>query len=313
MSYRCLALTALLAGCLSPAVRGDDPAASEFPGARAETYKTIGDVTLKLHVFQPQRSANAARPAIVFFFGGGWRNGQPRQFEAHCRYLAERGLVSITADYRVSSRHGTTAKECVQDGKSAIRWVRTNAARLGIDPQRIVAAGGSAGGHVAACAGVIEGWEEPGEATAVSSVPSAMVLYNPAVTLAAVEGVVELEDARAADLARRMGTDVANLSPGHHVRAGLPPTIVFFGDDDSLMAGGRYFQQQMAAAGNRCELRIYPGQRHGFFNYGRGGNVYFERTLTETDRFLASLGYLEGEPHVAQWLAKQPAEDSKPR
>jgi acetyl esterase len=111
-----------------------------LPGARPETYKTVGDIKLNLYVFTPEgHQASDKRPAMVFFFGGGWTNGSPGQFEEHCKYLAGRGMVAITADYRVASRHNVKAITCVADAKSAIRYVRTNAARLGIDPSRIAA------------------------------------------------------------------------------------------------------------------------------------------------------------------------------
>ncbi len=123
----------------------------EMPGAKVEVYKTVADVQLKMYMYFPaDHNATDKRPAIVFFFGGGWVNGTPKQFRPHCEYLASRGMVAMAADYRVRSRHGTAAIDCVKDGKSAVRWIRENADRLGVDPQRVAAGGGSAGGHVAA-------------------------------------------------------------------------------------------------------------------------------------------------------------------
>jgi len=286
--------------CAIGTLAADDAAAElQFAGARAETFKTIGDVTLRLHIFEPAgHQASDRRPAIVFFFGGGWKSGTPTQFEQQCRYLAGRGMVAITADYRVSSRHQTQAKECVQDGKSAIRWVRTNAARLGVDPDRIAAGGGSAGGHVAACTAVLSGWEEPGEAADVSAQPNLLVLFNPALALAPFEGMKPRPEARTADLAERIGTDPVNLSPAHQVRAGVPATIIFFGTDDDLLDGAKFFEQRMQAAGNACQLVTYDGERHGFFNFGRGDGSKFRATLEAADRFLATHGYLQGSPMV---------------
>lgn len=281
----------------------------KFPGSTAEVYKTTDQGDLKIHIFQPSTKAAAPRPAIVFFFGGGWKAGSPRQFEQHCRYLASRGMVAMTADYRVSSRHGTLARECVVDAKSAIRWIRTNAQRLHIDPTRVVAGGGSAGGHLAACAGVITGFDEPGEDVNISSIPDAMVLFNPAVTLAPFEGRAPIPASRSQEtgpLEPRMGTAPVNLSPGHHARAGLPPSIMFFGTEDFLLDGSKYFHAQMTKAGNRCELKLYDGYAHGFFNFGKHDNKPFIETLQATDDFLKSLNYIQGEGNVASWLSQQP-------
>ena len=113
----------------------------------AEVYKHASGDDLWIYRFEPEGHDPSAdqRPAAVFFFGGGWNGGSVSQFEKHARYLAQRGIVAFLADYRVKSRQGITPDACVQDGKSAIRWVRANASRLGVDPKRIAAGGGSAG------------------------------------------------------------------------------------------------------------------------------------------------------------------------
>ena len=271
----------------------------KFDGARVETYKQVGDVQLSLYVFEPPGPAEANRPAIVFFFGGGWTNGSPAQFEQHCRHLASRGMVAITADYRVGSRHQVKPVACLADAKSAIRWVRQNATRLGIDPQRIAAGGGSAGGHLAAATATVPGFEEPGEDTGISSVPNALVLFNPALVLAPLDGL-DLQGFESRVGAERMGTEPRQLSPAHHVKAGVPPTIIFHGRDDTTVpfATAEAFARLMKKAGNRCELVGYDGQKHGFFNYGRTGGRYAE-TLAATDEFLVSLGYLAAIPGAA--------------
>jgi acetyl esterase/lipase len=274
-----------------------------LPGAKVLQYKAVGDVKLSLYLYEPQgHEASDNRPAIVFFFGGGWTGGSPGQFEQQCKYLASRGMVAITADYRVASRHNVKAISCVADAKSAIRFVRQNAAELGIDPDRIAAAGGSAGGHLAACTGVIAGLDEPGEDTSISSVPNALVLFNPALVLAPVEGVGEVAPAKKnrADFADRMGTDPEKLSPYHHVKKGAPPTIIFHGRADSTVpfASAAALNKAMEKAGNRCTLVGYDGQAHGFFNYGRGDGEYYTTTVRAMDEFLASLGYLTGKPTI---------------
>ncbi len=276
----------------------------EFKGAVEHVYKTVGETKLKLYAFNPaEHRASDHRPAIVFFFGGGWTNGSPVQFEQQCRYLASRGTVAITADYRVASRHQVKAVECVKDAKSAIRWVRGHAGELGVDPDKIVASGGSAGGHIAACAGVLTEFDDPGEDHAVSSRPNALVLFNPAVSF--TPGPAEADKKRAEQLAERAGVPTEQISPAHHVTKDLPPTLILIGTKDFLIDGNHEFVAKMKAAGNRCELDLYDGREHGFFNYGRGDNKDFRATTASMDRFLVSLGYMHGDPTVEAFFAKK--------
>jgi acetyl esterase/lipase len=262
----------------------------KFAGARTEVYKTIGEVSLSLHIFEPKgHAATDQRPVAVFFFGGGWNGGTPKQFEPHCRYLASRGMVAITADYRVKSRQGTTPFECVKDGKSAIRWVRANAAKLGIDPQRIAAGGGSAGGHVAAATGTVSGLEEAGEQTNVSSKPNALLLFNPVYD----NGPKGYGYSRVKDRYKE-------ISPMHNIDSTSPPTIVFLGTKDSLIpvATAKAYEAKMKAAGCRCDTHLYEGQPHGFFNKGRSDDKFYNATVLAMDKFLISLKWLQGKPTI---------------
>jgi acetyl esterase len=277
--------------------KGARPYPPSLSGAEVVTYKNVGETKLNLYVYYPPgHKSTDKRAAIVFFFGGGWTNGSPVQFEQHCKHLAERGMVAMTADYRVASRHQVKAVSCVADAKSAIRFVRKEAARLGVDPDRIVAAGGSAGGHLAACAGIISGFDETSEDASVSSVPNAMALFNPAVVLAAVDGLSSVNAERVASLKDRMGVEPRSLSPFHNVKKGAPPAIIFHGQADTTVpyATVELFAKAMIEAGNRCSLVGYEGQAHGFFNYGRGGNEYYQKTTKELDSFLMDLGYMNG-------------------
>jgi acetyl esterase/lipase len=271
-------------------------------GAEIETYKTVGDTKLNLYVYYPPgHKPTDSRAAIVFFFGGGWTGGSPGQFEQHCKHLASRGMVAITADYRVASRHQVKAVSCVADAKSAIRFVRKEAGRLGVDPNRIVAAGGSAGGHIAACTGVLQGFDETGEDTSISSVPNAMALFNPAVVLAEADGLSGVNQERVAALKERMGVEPKSLSPFHNVKKGAPTTILFHGRADTTVpfATAEMFAKAMRDAGNKCTLVGYDGQAHGFFNYGRGGNEYYEKTTAALDEFLVGLGYIKPDAKAA--------------
>ena len=278
--------------------------------AEEHVYKSVGDVQLRLWVYRPSTVSAAPVPAVVFFFGGGWSSGSPQQFEQHCEYLKSRGMVGITCDYRVASRHAVKAVSCVEDAKSAIRWVRQNATLLGVDPDRIAAAGGSAGGHIAACTGTLKDYDHPQEDLSVSSVPNAMVLFNPALLLAPLtpEDSSHWSEEKFAELAPRLGVPPRSLSPAHHVTAGLPPTLILHGEQDSTVpfATARVFADRMKSHGNRCELAAYSHAGHGFFNRrGRDTTLgtdrpeidnqiqWNRRTILRMDTFLQSLGWLD--------------------
>ena len=301
--------TALLAPLALQAQEKKGPYESNFelPDSRAEVYKTIGDVKLKIYIYEPKgHKAGAKRPAIVFFFGGGWRGGTPKQFQEHCRYLASKGMVAMTADYRVSSRQGTKPFHCVRDGKSAVRWVRQNAKRLGVDPDHIAAGGGSAGGHVAGCTGTLPKHDEPGEDAKVSSVPNAMVLFNPVLITAKAEGLKAF-GGKLDRLAERLGVeDSMTMSPYHNIRKGLPPTLVLHGKADTTVpySTAEAYVKQVTKTGLRAELAGYDDMPHGFFNLGRYDNKMFLATVTRMHEFLGSLGYVKGKPTVEKHLKR---------
>ncbi|CAA6677767.1 MULTISPECIES: alpha/beta hydrolase [unclassified Lentimonas] len=264
--------------------------AAEIQPDRELLYKTVGEVELKLHVFEPEGlQASDHRPAIVFFFGGGWKGGDPKQFYQQARDMADLGIVAFSAEYRVKSRNQTTPFECVKDGKSAIRWVRAHAAELGVDPDRIVASGGSAGGHVALCTGVIEGCEEDGEDLEVSSVPNLMIAYNP---------VLDTTDKGygAKNFTPEQQTD---LSPCHQVRAGIVPTLVMHGTADKTVPfeNAERFTKLMNDAGNECVLVSFEGKGHGFFNGSffrkKKGDDDYDLSLQDSIEFLTAHGFVD--------------------
>ncbi|MBM3862105.1 MAG: alpha/beta hydrolase [Verrucomicrobia bacterium] len=260
----------------------------QMDGARIETYKTVGDTKLNLYIFAPATAKNA--PAIVFFFGGGWTSGSPQQFEVQCRRLASRGMVAITADYRVASRHQVKPTQCLADARSAIRWVRANAARLGVDPKRVAAGGGSAGGHLAAATAFISEFDEPGEDKKISATPDALVLFNPALVLAPMDKLNLDKSFGARVPEERLGTKPERISPAHNVKPGGPPTIIFHGRADTTVpfATAEAFTAKMKSADNRCELFGYDDQPHGFFNR----DPWQQKTLMETEKFLVSLEWI---------------------
>jgi acetyl esterase len=251
-------------------------------------YKKIDTVVLKLSVYYPTDfTQTKSYPAIIFFFGGGWLSGSRSQFDPQAKYFSSRGMIAVTADYRVQGRHGTNPFDAVTDAKTAIRFLREHATILNINPGKIVGSGGSAGGHLAAVAGFIVGFNAEGEDTSISSKPNALVLFNPVID--------NSPEGYGFD---RIGDRYTEISPIHNIVKGAPPTILFFGTNDYLVpvSTAQKFKQKMEDVGSRCDLFLYDGQPHGFFNYSN--LPYFKQTVRQADIFLKSLGYLKGKPTI---------------
>jgi acetyl esterase/lipase len=282
----CVALTAGAQDKSSKKKASGHPPVIE--GTKSETYRKIGGTELKVWIFEPAQKSAKPLPAIVFFFGGGWVGGSPAQFEPHSRHLAARGMIAIVADYRVKTRQDAKPADCVSDAKACVRWVRANAARLGIDPRRIAVGGGSAGGHLAASTATLPGLDPAQDDKSVSCVPDALVLFNPGTVMAPFPGL-DLKGFGAGLDKAKFGCEPTEISPLHHVKKGTPPTIIFHGKADTTVPYSTVekFAEVMKAAGNRCELIGYEGQPHGFFNKAK-----YAETLAATDAFLVSLGYL---------------------
>jgi iduronate 2-sulfatase len=262
------------AGELPANVRWRDP--DDLP-----VYKTTPQGDLRLHVFRPEGwSPDDSRSAILMYHGGGWNKGSPKAHYWHCIYLASRGMVAISAEYRTRDGHGVKAIRCVEDAHDAHAYVRQHATSLGIDPDRIALGGGSAGGHLAACTAVLD----PG-----SERPAGLVLFNPVLSTVR-KGIDE----------SRLGADPESVSPLHHIRPGLPPMLIMNGDADTVTTidTARAFTRSMIDAGNRCELVVYTGQPHSFFHPDRNDGKNFIDTTRRMDLFLASLGLLDGPPTI---------------
>lgn len=263
----------------------DAPATA--PATQSFTYKKIKNVELKMIVhYPPGWAATDKRPAIVFFFGGGWTNGTIAAFETQADYFAQRGLVTARADYRVKSRQDVTPKECVQDAKSAVRYLRQHAGTLGIDPDRIVASGGSAGGHIAACTSLAPGLDTPdpesaGEDATVSCKANLLILYNPVLhfgqnMMARVNNDQSIADA---------------ISPTLHLQKDSPATLLLYGTNDWLLNNGTEYMARCKELSVKCELFTAEGQQHGFFNR----EPWKERTTKRVEEFLVEVGYLKAE------------------
>ena len=268
------------------------------PIGKQYVFKRVADQELSIFVDSPAASSKEkARPAMLFFHGGGWVGGPLNQFDRQAEYLSGRGLVAIQVQYRLGKKGDADPIDpAVQDAKSAMRWVRSHAPELGIDPHRIAAAGGSAGGQLAAFLGMMDGKDDPKDDLSVSSKADLMLLFNPAIDLGP-----------GSCCRNRAGEDYEALSPRYHVRPGLPASLIMQGDSDVTVSPAMIsaFANTMKQAGNDCTLVLYSKVGHGFFNANEG----FYKTLENVDSFLVSHGWLQGQPD-REAIRKLPAKDS---
>ena len=263
-------------------------ASPEIIDSNAVVYKTLDGVTLKLHVYNPTNfDTQTMHNAIIFFHGGGWNNGSHKAFKRQSMYFASRGMVAISAEYRLKNTHGTTPYDAVEDAKSAIRYVRANAHKFKINPNTITAGGGSAGGHLAASCGLLKMWDNSAEDLTVSSKPNALVLLNP---------VLDLGPDHYAH--KRFGKDFKLISPMQNISKNAPPTLILVGTEGGILPVPtvKKYQSIMESFDNRCDVVLYQDQGHAFF--AKPPIKYFVETTDEIDRFLVSLGLLDGQSTI---------------
>jgi len=247
------------------------------------SYKQVSTGDLKLHIFEPQNGKKGEpRSAIIYFFGGGWSNGTPLQFYRECAHYAAKGMVAVTAEYRISYLHKTTPFESFEDAKDAIRWLRQHASDLNIDLNRIAAAGASAGGQLAAATGIIR--ENISEKSVISSKPNLLLLYYPVIDNGP-DGYGPEE----------MKKRFQEISPLHNIDATAPPTLFVLGTKDPLIPvkTAEEFKMKMEKAGTVCELHLFEGAGHPIFYYAKELTENYDKMLELSDRFLRKYGYLK--------------------
>jgi acetyl esterase len=226
----------------------------------SRVYRNSPEGELSLHFFWPQEGKSSdRRPAIIFFHGS---TASASQFFPQAEYFASRGIVCASADYPETGKDGRrlAREELIGNAKTAVRWLRSHAPELGVDPAKLIAAGGSLGGFLALQTTVVPGIDAADHDPAISCEPNALVLFNPVVQVAA--------------------------------RKGAPPAIIFFGTADPLNQPALEFMARSRALGNRCDYFTAADQPHSFFNR----QPWASATVIEADKFLASLGYLDGAP-----------------
>jgi acetyl esterase/lipase len=244
----------------------------------AYVYKETPTRDLELYAdFPKDWKASDKRPAIVWFFGGAWNTGSPFAFKPQADYFARRGVVGIRVDYRIRTVDGIKNDGYISglDAKTAIRWVRKNAASLGIDPNNIMAGGDSAGGHLAIATQIPE-LNDPADDLSISSKVSALLLHNPYVVYINPKSWIYQIDFKT-----------------------LPPVWVAYGlkdkaaynDDPSTKRrerNGESFVKELGQAGIPLRTYIKADGGHGFCS----GAVHLNPSTLDIDDFLQACGLL---------------------
>jgi len=243
-----------------------------------------GDVLA--HVFQPENAAGTPRPVVVFFHGGFWDTPMPTQFVPHCLHFASRGAVAVAAETRTSSRHGTGPVEAIEDARELVRWLRSNADTLNIDPDRLTV-GGAAGGAYLALLTVMPKEKDLLPVDGVDCRPQALVLFSALVnTTPKTPFADKFPDSKSAK----------RLSPSTLVRSKLPPILFFHGKSDRIVPFDEVdkFRRRLRWRRNRCDLVDFERSDHSFFNFNVS-HTHFELTVGAADRFLVERGLLDPE------------------
>ncbi|WP_192822349.1 alpha/beta hydrolase [Rufibacter sp. LB8] len=258
--------------------------ANSYQGHVIKTYKTVDGHALDLHLFLPDSTyKNAKRPVMVFFSGGSWTQGTPEWNFYNAAAYARKGWVAVAVEYRIADRHETTPFEAVKDAKSAIRWLRMHAAAYNLDPNRIVASGNSAGGHLVLGAALAENINERTDDLRISSVPN-LLLVNAGVYNMQADGSTSWISKGLKDK-----NDVQKISPQHLLKKGLPPMLLLHGTHDQSVEyqTAKMFAQAMQQLGNDVEFHTLQGAPHAIWWDRRfSGKVATLRT-----EFLKKHGY----------------------
>lgn len=248
-------LSVFLSSAFLVSIYAKSGAAESGPAPTDYVFASPHGVDLKAYVFTPAGAAKKGCAAIVIFYGGGWAMGEPSWAFSRAQHFAQLGLVAVAAQYRLSDQKSITPLDAIADARAVIRWMRSEAKSLGLAPEKIVADGWSAGAHLAACTALLN--DDIADRNQVSAVPNALILVSPAVSLENDRWFKKLLLGRA---------EVQEVSPVHHIRPSLPPTLILVGRTDTVtpLVGVQQFAELMQAAKNRCELHVYDGVGHLF-------------------------------------------------
>ena len=244
-------------------------------------YKYVNGIPLHLYVFKPDDFSIGTKksPAIICYHGGGWVKGKPRQFFRFSKALAQKGMMAISVEYRTKRKFDSTPAEALEDAKSAMRWVKSHVDLLHINPNKIVACGGSAGGQLAAALIYSKGFNDSRDDLNISTYPNALILLNPV-----------LDNGPSGYGYERVEGYWRDFSPMYNINNKMVPALILVGDRDKLVPVStmKRFKSYCEKKGVYCNLVVIHGAKHGFFNKRK----YRKETLEYMEDFLRKLGYI---------------------
>jgi len=256
--------------------------------AQSYIYQSEDGFELIAHCFFPANHDPAeAKPAIVFFHGGLWDVSMTTQFAPHCMHFASRGMVAVAVEYRVASTHHSSPEDAVEDAQMAMLWLKHNHQTLGIDPNRIIAAGAASGAHMA---------------LSLAMLPEVMEIDGYSPRPLAVIGLSAIVNTT------KKGTEFDRFpdpkkatknSPSNNIRKGLCPTLIIHGKSDTIVPHdhAEKFAKMMKRKKNPCEFIDFEAVNHSFFNFNVSPK-HFEITLNSMDSFLVGLNCIEPMEYV---------------
>jgi len=274
-------LTSVSCGNDNPAVTNLEN--SEIPPTTFN-YKKGDSYSLDITVY-PSNNISTNSPAIIFFFGGGWVSGSINQFLQHARYFAQRGMTSVLVDYRVTQRHNSTPFDSVDDAVDALNFVFKNSDQLKIDKNKVVVSGGSAGGHLALMSSFRVMKEN-------NFNPAALIVFNSVIDTGPGGYGYDI-----------IGANYKDISPIDNVPINPPPVINFQGTADNIISvdDAEDYCQEVKLKNGICELKLYQGLGHGFWNYNRSIE-FFKQTILEADLFMIRNNIIDGNPNIEDWI-----------
>lgn len=252
---------------------GQDEKPSAPAYVRIETgieYTNPDNQHLQLNIARPVKQ-EGLRPAIICIHGGGFRAGKRDSYDALCVKLAQEGFVALTISYRLAPKYQFPA--AIHDTKAAVRWVRANAAKYGIDPNRIGVTGGSAGGHLVQFLGVTGDVKEfegdGGNPDQSSKVTCVVNVYGPSDFTKSYGKSVDAAQVLPLFLGGNLETaKLAHIrsSPLNWVTPNAAPTLFIHGTEDKYVAHEQavWIHDRLKSAGVDTELLLLQGAGHGF-------------------------------------------------